>query len=226
MLMETRISNLEKSIKINFFRILPEFEARVQFKKSESLTFNYRMNNQFTDVTNLAEGLVLNNFDRLSLVTLNYRMDCLTALSLFYRSFNLFNNTNVFARVAYNKNIDQIRSIANFDNVISTSTFFNSQFADETYQHSVLGTKIWKNKNRLRANFNYSLRNQFIDGRQSVNESFVQSYTPEFRTNFREAPNVRLDITIVLVIIPKAQEPQRLLQMHHQLDSMPTYGIH
>jgi hypothetical protein len=179
--------------KDNFFRILPEFEARVQFKKSESLTFNYRMNNQFTDVTNLAEGLVLNNFDRLSFGNAELQNGLSHSLSLFYRSFNLFNNTNVFARVAYNKNIDQIRSIANFDNVISTSTFFNSQFADETL--SAFGSwnkRFGKIRTGLRANFNYSLRNQFIDGRQSVNESFVQSYTPEFRTNFREAPNVRL----------------------------------
>jgi hypothetical protein len=151
------------------------------------------MNNQFTDVTNLAEGLVLNNFDRLSFGNAELQNGLSHSLSLFYRSFNLFNNTNVFARVAYNKNIDQIRSIANFDNVISTSTFFNSQFADETL--SAFGSwnkRFGKIRTGLRANFNYSLRNQFIDGRQSVNESFVQSYTPEFRTNFREAPNVRL----------------------------------
>ena len=43
----------------------------------------------------------------------------------------------------------------------------------------------------MRANFNYSLRNQFIQGRRSENESFTQSYRPEIRTNFREAPNLR-----------------------------------
>ena len=66
------------------------------------------MNNQFTDVTNLAEGLVLNDFDRLSFGNAELQNGLSHSLSLFYRSFNLFNNTNVFARVAYNKNIDQI----------------------------------------------------------------------------------------------------------------------
>ena len=180
----------------NFFRILPEFETRVQFKKSESLTFNYRMSNQFTDVTRLAEGLVLNSLDRLAFGNPELQNGLSHNLSLFYSSFNLFNNTNVFARLAYNKNIDQIRSQANFENVITTSTFFNSQFADETV--SAFGRwqkRFGKIRAGINANFNYSLQNQFIQGRRSVNESFAQRYRPEIRTNFREAPNVRLRYT-------------------------------
>ena len=44
-------------------------------------------------------------------------------LSLLYRSFNLFNYTNVFARASYTKNIDQIRQLTDFESVIRTSTF-------------------------------------------------------------------------------------------------------
>ncbi|MEN8666070.1 MAG: carboxypeptidase-like regulatory domain-containing protein, partial [Flavobacteriaceae bacterium] len=35
----------------NFIKFLPDFETRIQLKKGESLTFNYNMRNQFTDVT-------------------------------------------------------------------------------------------------------------------------------------------------------------------------------
>ncbi|MCC1483819.1 TonB-dependent receptor [Winogradskyella immobilis] len=177
----------------NFFRVLPELEARIQFKTSESLQFNYRLSNQFTDVTSLAEGLVLNSFDNLSFGNAELQNGLRHNFSLFYRSFNLFNNTNVFARASYTRNTDQIRSITSFDNVIRTGTFFNSQFADET----VTVTGSWQKTfgkiiTSMRANFNYSILNQFVGGRQSVNESFVQGYRPEIRTNFREAPNVRL----------------------------------
>jgi hypothetical protein len=178
----------------NFFRVLPEFEARVQFKKSESLQFNYRMTNQFTDVNSLAQGLVLNSFDRLSFGNAELQNGLSHNLSLRYQSFNLFNNTNVFAVVNYSKNIDQIRSITNFDNVITTNTFFNSQFADETLNAVGSWRKTFgKIQTGLGANFNYSLNNQFIQGRQSLNENFTQTYTPNIRTNFREAPNVRLE---------------------------------
>ncbi|NNF31728.1 MAG: TonB-dependent receptor [Flavobacteriaceae bacterium] len=184
-------SQFNETFEDNFFRLLPDFETRIQLKKSESLTFNYNMQNQFTDVTRLAQGLVLNNFNSIQFGKPELQNALSHNLSLFYRSFNLFNYTNVFARVAYSKNIDQIRSLTNFENVIRTSTFFNSDFADETFTaFGRVQRTFGKIRASLNANFNYSKINQFIQGRRSVNEGFTQSYTPGVRTNFRYAPNV------------------------------------
>ncbi|APY08836.1 TonB-dependent receptor [Winogradskyella sp. J14-2] len=181
------------TFKDNFFDVLPDFEARIQFKKSEALQFNYNMTNTFTDVTNIAKGLVLNNFNSIQFGNPELQNALSHNFTLFYSSFNLFNYTNVFARASYSINEDQIRSLTNFENVITTNTFFNSQFADENA--SLFGRverTFGKIRARLGANFNYSKLNQFIQGRQSLNQRFTQTYTPELRTNFREAPNLRL----------------------------------
>jgi hypothetical protein len=177
----------------NFFRLLPDFETRIQFKKSESLTVNYAMQNQFTDVTRLAQGLVLNDFNSIQFGTPDLQNALSHNLSLLYSSFNLFNYTNVFGRAAYTSNIDQVRGLTNFENVIRTSTFFNSNFADENV--SVVGRvqrTFGKVRTSLNANFNYSKINQFIQGEQSLNEGFTQTYTPGIRTNFKVAPNINL----------------------------------
>lgn len=179
--------------KDNFFRILPDFETRIQFKKSESLTFSYNMKNSFTDVTSLAEGLVLNNYNSIQYGEPELQNALSHNISLRYFSFNLFNYTNVFAFFNYNKNIDQIRSLTDFDNVIRTSTYFNSNFADESIStFGRIQRTFGKLRASLRANFNYSKINQFVQGDRSINESFTQSYTPELSTNFREWPNVTL----------------------------------
>ena len=108
-------------------------------------------------------------------------------------SFNLFNYTNVFARMAYSSNIDQIRNTTNFESIIRTSTFFNSNFADENF--NIFG-RIQRTFGKIRASlnssFNYSKINQFVQGEQSLNKAFTQSFTPGVRTNFRVAPNVSL----------------------------------
>ncbi|WP_089369407.1 TonB-dependent receptor [Dokdonia pacifica] len=177
----------------NFFRLLPDFETRIQFKKSEALTLRYDMRNQFTDVTRLAEGLVLNNFNSIQFGESDLQNALSHNVSLFYSSFNLFNYTNVFARASYSNNIDQIRSLTNFENVIRTSTFFNSNFADETA--NVFGRvqrTFGKIRATLNASFNYSKINQFIQGQQSLNEGYTQTYTPGIRTNYKVAPNVSL----------------------------------
>ena len=185
-----------EEFKDNFFRVLPEFETLIQFKKSESLTFRYNMSNSFTDVTSLAEGLVLNSFSNISYGNQELQNSLSHNLSLRYFSFNLFNYTNVFAIANYSKNIDQIRSTTNFDNVIRTSSFFNSNFADESA--TVFGRverTFKKIRARLGARFSYAKQNQFVQGIRTVNENFTQSYSPELRTNFREAPNVRFRYT-------------------------------
>lgn len=187
--------NTQKGItyKDNFFRVLPEFEALMQFKKSESLTFRYEMRNQFTDVSRLAEGLVLNSLNSIQYGEPELQNALSNNISLFYRSYNLFNNTNVFARMAYSNNIDQIRGLTDFESVIRTSTFFNSSFADETFSTFGRVQKTFgKIRATLNANFNYTKINQFIQGERSLNEGFTQTYTPSVRTNFKVAPNVTL----------------------------------
>uniref|UniRef100_UPI00404A56C8 carboxypeptidase regulatory-like domain-containing protein n=1 Tax=Flavobacterium sp. TaxID=239 RepID=UPI00404A56C8 len=183
-------TQFDETFQNNFFRVLPDFETLIQFKKSESLTFRYDMRNQFTDVTRLAEGLVFNNFNNIQYGESNLQNALSHNVSLLYRSFNLFNYTNVFARAAYSNNIDQIRGLTDFENVIRTSTFFNSNFADENA--SVVG-RIQRTFGKIvasvRGNFNYSKINQFIQGERSINEGFTQSYTPGVRTNFKIAPN-------------------------------------
>jgi hypothetical protein len=174
-------------------QLLPDFETRIQLKKSESLTFNYRVVNQFTDITRLARSLVMNTYNSFQFGEPELQNGLSHNLSLLYSSFNLFNNTNVFARASYTKNTDQIRSVTNFENIIRTSTFFNSGFADESA--NMFG-RIQKTVGKVRfstnANLNYSALNQLIQGSQSLNKAFTRTIVPGFNTNFRFAPNLTL----------------------------------
>ena len=174
----------------NFFKILPDFDMRIQLKKSENISLNYAMNTQFTDVTRLAKGIVLNNYN--SIFSGNESLD--NALShnvrLNYFSFNMFNYTNVNGGISYSKKIDQIRNLTNFESVIRTNSPFNSDFADETVSaNGRFQKRFGKLQASVNGNFSYSKFNQFIQGIRSVNENYSQSYGAELRTNFKQAPN-------------------------------------
>lgn len=177
----------------NFFRLLPDFDMRIQLKKSENINFNYRMQTQFTDVNNFARGLVLNNYN--SLFSGNPTLENAVShnVNLSYFSFNMFNYTNIFGSINYSKRIDQIRNLTNFESVIRINSPFNSGFADETL--TAFGSfqrRFGKLQATMRGNFTYSKFNQFIQGVRSVNENYVQTYRPSLRTNFKTAPNVEL----------------------------------
>jgi hypothetical protein len=192
-----RISNTQIGAKTtdNFFRFLPDMNVIFQIKKSETLNFSYRMQTQFTDVSQFASGLVLNNYNSLFSGSPDLQSALSHNLSLFYYSFNMFNYTNVFATINYNKSIDNIRTVSEFvpGSVIRVSTPFNSSFADESLTASGRFQRTFgKLRASVRGNFNYSKFNQFVQNRQSVNERFSQTYRAQLRTNFRTAPNVDL----------------------------------
>lgn len=179
--------------KTNFFKILPDFDMRIQLKKSENISLSYAMNTQFTDVTKLAKGIVLNNYN--SIFSGNESLDNALShnVSLRYFSFNMFNYTNVNGSISYSKKIDQIRNLTSFESVIRTNSPFNSSFADETVNaFGRFQKRFGKLQASVNGNFNYSKFNQFIQGVRSVNENFSQSYGAELRTNFKQAPNVTL----------------------------------
>ncbi|MEY8847986.1 carboxypeptidase regulatory-like domain-containing protein [Psychroserpens sp. XS_ASV72] len=179
--------------KDNFFRLLPDVNVRMELKKSENIEFNYRMQTEFTDVTQLAQGLVMNNYDSYFTGNQTLKNGTSHTVSLRYFSFNMFNYTNVFGNLTYSKRIDQIRNLSNFESIIRTSSPFNSGFADETF--SAFG-RFQRSFKKIRAtlsgNFTYSKFNQFIQNRRSINESYNQNYRAQLRTNFREAPNVEV----------------------------------
>ncbi|WP_053969771.1 carboxypeptidase regulatory-like domain-containing protein [Mangrovimonas sp. ST2L15] len=176
----------------NFFQFLPDFDTRIQLKKSEHININYRMQTQFTDVNQLAEGIVMNNYN--SFFTGNYALENSLShnVSLTYFSFNMFNYTNVFANINYNKNIDQIRNQSIFEDgsVIRLSSPFNSNFSDESLSANGRFQRTFKKlRATASANFSYTKFNQFINGLRSINENYNQNYRMQLGSNFREAPN-------------------------------------
>ena len=198
--------------KNNFFRLLPDFNTRVQLKKSENLNLRYNMQTSFTDVNQLAEASVLNNYNALYQGNRNLEESLSHNLNLSYFSFNMFNYTNVHASINYNKRIDQIRSQAEFLTIpnpipgepdIQTtnriSTPFNSNFADESLSFNGRFQRTFgKIKASVGGNFSYSKFNQIVNNENSVNESFTQSYRTRLSTNFRNAPNIEIGYNLTV----------------------------
>ena len=179
----------------NFFRLLPDFNMRMQLKKSEQIILNYGMQTQFTDVNQLARGLVLNNYN--AVYAGNQELESALAhnIRLSYFSFNMFNYTNVFANINYSKTVDRIRNTSQFEpgSVVRVSSPFNSNFADESLSANGRFQRTFgKLKASLNANFSYNKFNQIINNQTSINENYNHSYWAELSSNFRNAPNFEI----------------------------------
>ncbi len=184
------------TFKDSFFRFLPDFNMRIQLKKSENLNFTYRMQTQFTDVNKFAEGYVLNSYSSIFSGKPDLESALAHNINLSYFSFNMFNFSNVSAFVNYTKNIDKIRTSFNpvpGNNTINISSPLNLDLADESLTGFGRYQRTFK---KFRASVNsrlsYSKFNVVNRGVFSARENFSQNYNFKLGTNFRKAPNVEL----------------------------------
>ncbi|MBY0486686.1 MAG: TonB-dependent receptor [Flavobacteriaceae bacterium] len=184
----------------NFFRVLPDFLAIYQIKKAETLTYNYAITNNFTDINKLAEGYVLNGYNSLSKGYRALENATQSTHSLRYFKYNMFNFENIAAFASYTKTIDAVKSSSVFNGVNQTSLPYNSNFADETLTgYGNYGRSFLKNyKASVSTSLNWSKFNNIQNGFLSSTESFTQNYTVKASTNYKNLPNLEVGYTYTI----------------------------
>ena len=202
-------TQLGNEFKNSFSKLLPDASIKISLKKSESLRLGYSQQVSFTDVTKLAEGYVLNNYNSLYSGNRELENSLSHNVNLSYSNFNMFNYTNIFGRVSYSKRIDAIKGFTEQNGIDRTSTSINSAFADETINGNARIEKTFRKfKVSLGANVNYSkfnnlfgstdpsTGNSIVDNR--ISKSLTQSYKTRFSTNFKDAPNFDVGYNLTL----------------------------
>ncbi|WP_117879689.1 TonB-dependent receptor [Aureibaculum luteum] len=195
----TKSLQYNTSYKDDFFRFLPSFNTRIDLKKSENISFDYRMTTQFTDVTNIAEGLVMGDYNSFSVGTPDLESSLRHNLRLNYFNFNMFSYTNINGSISYSKNINQIRNSATFNrgSVVNISKPFNSDFSDESLSFNGRFQRTFgKLRASLSGSLSYSKYNQIFNQNEFINENYSQTYRLGVNSNFTEAPNFDLSYSL------------------------------
>jgi len=182
------------SFKRSFTRLLPDFYAMYQIKKSETLTYTFGLTNEFTDINQLAEGYLLSGYSRLFSGNRNLENATSQTHSFRYYKFNMFNMENIAANLNYSKKVDAVKSDVIFDGVNYTSMPYNSNFADETVSgFGSYGRSFLKNyKASVSASVSWSKLNNIQNGQLTESESFTQNYTVKASTNYKQLPNLEV----------------------------------
>jgi hypothetical protein len=130
----TSDTQLNSTNKMSFNRVLPDFYALWQMKKSQSLTYNFSLTNNFTDVVKLAQGYVFSNYNSLYSGNRFLENSISQVHSLRFFKFSMFNMENIFANVTYTKQTDIItnRALLTGVNQVSSSVNINSNFPNES----------------------------------------------------------------------------------------------
>lgn len=193
---------LNSRVRDNFFRILPDVFAQWQIKKSESLTYNYRMSNFFNDVNALVEGFTLNNFNSLSAGNRFIDNALQQNHNLRYTKYNLFNYTTIFAFLNYNRTTDPVVNRSFFSGINQISERVNGDFSNESVSGTFSYQRSFKKYYKASAstNITWSKNNQlFVNPTDPTNptsdfsrniENWNQFYRISFGTQFQKLPNL------------------------------------
>jgi hypothetical protein len=179
--------------------LLPDFFAKYDFKKSESLVLNYRMQTNFTDVNNAALGAILKSANNLFLGNNQLENALFHTLSLNYFMYNMFNFTTFYASASYNKRISDITNTVTYSGIDRANTPINALNANQVwsgnanYQRRISSFKI-----SVGTNLSYSLTNNLVNDVENQNKALNQSYNAIFATNFRGYPNFEVGYRLSL----------------------------
>jgi hypothetical protein len=191
---------LGNDYKQSFGRLLPDFLAIYQIKKSENLTYNFAYTNNFTDINQLAEGFVFSNYNSLFRGNRQLENSISQVHTLRYFKYNMFNFENIFANLTYSRQIEAIKTNANFEGINQSSVPFNSPFADESISANAnYGRSFLKNyKANARVGFSRNLFNNQLAGVNNISKSYTQNYTVSASTNYKKLPNLEVGYNITV----------------------------
>ena len=196
------LTNTQLGTDVNqeIYRLLPDFNMIYQIKKSESLTYNFGLTNNFTNINNYALGTIFNSYSSLFSGNRDLTNSIMQSHSLNYQKFNMFNFENYGAVISYTRTTDAIKTRALFEGVNQIGSPFNSPFGDETFSGNVrYGRSFMKYyKANVSASVNwskfYNIQVNPVSSIENVvdTESFTQNYRLSASTNFKNLPNLEL----------------------------------
>jgi hypothetical protein len=196
-------SQLAINTKQELTRFLPDFQMIYQIKKSESLTYNYALTNNFTNVNNFALGTIFNSYNSLFSGNRDLENSVVQSHTLNYQKFNMFNFENFGGFINYTRTTEAVKTRALFQGVNQIGSPFNSPFGDENLSGNFrYGRSFLKYyKANFSTNVNWSkFYNIQVNPQnpQNVQEevvdtkSFTQNYRIGASTNFKDIPNIEL----------------------------------
>lgn len=175
----------------DFQVLLPDALLRYEFSSTKGLDLRYNMSAQFNDVNQIMDGLILRSYNSLFTGNDSLSFARVHNLSLFFRNFDLFNFTTIFAGANYSRTLDPINNSVEYFGFQQVFRPLNAPGMNENV--SVFGS--WSRKLKWlrlesRANLSYNTVENEVNGRSNSNNTFSQSYSAEIGTNFNKWPNI------------------------------------
>jgi hypothetical protein len=174
---------------------LPDLFAKYDFGSSENLTFNYGLKAEFTDIKKLGRAITIRNYTSLFSGNRQLQNIVFHQLNLSYMNFDMFNFTNFYLMVNYQKRQDDITESVSYQGTDRLSFPTNTIEAnDMLFINGSFEKKFTFMKAKLEAGINYTSMQNLVELESNRNFSFKQNYKLSFESNFVNIPNIEIGL--------------------------------
>lgn len=180
-----RVSSNQNNAETGFDKtmLLPALNARYAFRSSHSLTLNYNVSAEFTDIQNFAEGLIVRGYNSLFRGNTNLQNSLYHTASLSYFNFNMYNFFNVNGGLNYSKRLDDVTNIVQFNNLERVNSPVNINTANEVVSgYAAMDKRFDDFRIAFNGNWSRSVSNNIISDTPNENVSFNQTYKTTIST--------------------------------------------
>ena len=174
----------------------PEAKLEYEFNKSESITFNYSVKNNYLGAQNYANRWQVSSFNALFkgnalLQNLQYQ-----SMNLRYFKFSTYTGLNAYAMISYHKRNKNIRNQVNLSGI---DQFYETVMSDTPDVNWNISASVSKRIKRIEFNLNgnlgFSRYTQITNDVAVPSKRDYQSVGARFKTFFKENPNIGISYT-------------------------------
>ena len=185
--------NQDSKINKNKYSLLPSFNAKYSFRKSEKLQFFYTLKNSFFNTSQLISNNKLNDYNTVFNGNSDLEYTSYHSARLLYTKFNLYENIILSGSVGYTKKNEAIK---NEVQVIDTDKYLTPtllNYPDENWNfNGDIYKRYGKFKIRFTSGFDVFSYKQLLNESLTATNNFRQTYKSSIETNFRKAPNLKI----------------------------------
>lgn len=168
----------------------PQFNSEYEFNKSETLNFNYKLVNNFADVSQLSNRFSLQNYNSVFKGNALLENEQYHSAQLRYSKMNSYRGILWNGMLVYNKKLQRIRNEIQLNgiNQFNTPVLTNNPETDYRFNGS-FGKKIYRFNLRFNTNLGWNNFNQTVNNVITNNNRNNQDFGIEFKTSYRKWPD-------------------------------------
>ena len=190
---DLKTQQLDANYRLSKTLFQPQWTSELEFNKSESLVFNYKLANDFPEVSLLANRYRLQSYNSVYRGNVLLRNERYHNASLNYRKMNMYRGINWYANASFNKKVRTIRNEILLDGINQFSSPIITDNPETNWRfYGSFEKKIYRFKAGINSSFHWFTYTQTLNDITTQNDRNSQNIGVTLRTANKKWPDFKI----------------------------------